>query len=321
MSARALIALSLLLRATFSAPVFGAEWALTGDLTAHDPAIIKKEGTWWCFATGAGLRVKSSGDGLSWTEGTPLFEKELEWWRTYAPAMRKLDVWAPDIHEFGGRIWCYYTVSEFGRNNSAIGLKSCTSLAKADWRDDGFVIGSKSGVDAYNAIDGSLTTDAAGSPWLVFGSWFDGIQIVRLDPATMKPVGEVRCVARRENGIEAPNVIYANGRYYLFLSIDKCCQGVNSTYKIVFGRADAITGPYVDRAGVKLLESGGNILDSGGDRWKGPGGQDVYCNGDDWVMARHAYDAQNNGRPALRMVDLFWDADLWPTLVDPAARQ
>jgi arabinan endo-1,5-alpha-L-arabinosidase len=293
------------------------EWPLTGALNAHDPSIIKEERTWWCFTTGAGLRVKSSPDGLNWTQGASLFEKELDWWRTYAPAMRKLDVWAPDIQEFGGRVWCYYTISEFGRNNSAIGLKSCTSLAKGDWRDDGFVIGSKSGVDAYNAIDASLTTDAAGNPWLVFGSWFDGIQIVRLDQATMKPTGEVRCLARRANGIEAPNIIYTNGHYYLFISIDKCCQGVNSTYKIVSGRADAIIGPYTDRAGVKLLESGGTVLETGGERWKGPGGQDVYQNGSAWLIARHAYDANNHGKPALLISDLFWDLNNWPTFATP----
>ena len=114
----------------FTVVLTAAEWPLTGALGAHDPTIIRDEGTWWCFATGAGLRVKSSPDGLNWTQGAPLFEQELNWWRTYAPAMRKLDVWAPDLQKFRGRIWCYYAVSEFGRNNSAIGLKSCTSLAK-----------------------------------------------------------------------------------------------------------------------------------------------------------------------------------------------
>ena len=295
-----------------------ADWPLTGALNAHDPSLIKEGGTWWCFTTGAGLRVKTSPDGLNWTQATPLFSAELPWWRKYAPAMRPLDVWAPDVQEFGGRIWCYYSVSEFGRNNSAIGLKSCTSLAAGDWRDDGLVINSRSGQDAYNAIDPFLTTDAAGKPWLAFGSWFDGIQLVALDPATMKPAGAIRCIARRENGIEGPNLVYANGYYYLFISIDKCCAGVKSTYKISCGRSAKITGPYVDKAGVSLLGGGGTVLEVGGERWKGPGGQDVYQNGGAWLIARHAYDAQNNGRPALRVSDLFWDADRWPTFTQPA---
>jgi len=291
-----------------------ADWPLTGTLGAHDPSPIKQGDAWWCFVTGAGLRVKTSPDGLNWMQSTPLFATELDWWRKYAPAMRQLDVWAPDIHEFGGRVWCYYSVSEFGRNNSAIGLKSCTSLAAGDWRDDGLVINSRRGQDAYNAIDPFLTTDREGRPWLTFGSWFDGIQIVALDSATMKPSGPIRCVARRENGIEGPNIVYANGHYYLFVSIDKCCQGVNSTYKIVYGRSERITGPYVDKAGIALLEGGGTVLEAGSERWKGPGGQRVFKNGDLWAIARHAYDPQNNGRPMLLISDLFWDADGWPVL-------
>ncbi len=294
-----------------------AEWPLTGALNAHDPSPIKQGDTWWCFTTGAGLRVKTSPDGLNWAQAAPLFATELPWWRKYAPEMRPLDVWAPDVHEFGGRVWCYYSVSEFGRNNSAIGLRSCTSLAAGDWRDDGLVISSRRGLDAYNAIDPFLATDADGRPWLAFGSWFDGIQVVALDPTTMKPTGSIRGVAKRENGIEGPNLIYANGHYYLFVSIDKCCQGINSTYKIAFGRSEKITGPYVDKAGISMSAGGGSVLESGGVRCKGPGGQHVFINGDGWLIARHAYDSQNNGRPMLLISDLFWDEDGWPTLTKP----
>lgn len=297
-----------------------SEWTLTGDLATHDPTIIREGATWWCFSTGPGVRVKSSGDGLNWKQGTPLFDHELDWWKEYAPKKRTLDVWAPDLHEFAGRIWCFYAVSEFGRNNSAIGLKSCTSLAQGDWRDDGLVIGTKQGRDAYNAIDPNLTIDADGKPWLVFGSWFDGIQLVRLDPATMKPTGTVQCLARRDGGIEAPVIVRANGYYYLFVSIDKCCQGVNSTYKIAYGRAVNIGGPYLDKSGRELLQAGGTILEEAQDHWKGPGGQDVYQNGNAWVLARHAYDANNQGKPALRISDLYWDAEKWPTLTALAAQ-
>src|SRR4051812_42548653 len=138
MSVRIYVILSLMLGG-LTASATAAEWPLTGDVAAHDPTIIKQGDTWWCFATGRGVRVKSSPDGLVWSPSAPLFDHELDWWKEYAPNNRDLDVWAPDVHEFAGRIWCYSAVSEFGRNNSATGLKSCTNLAKADWRDDGFV--------------------------------------------------------------------------------------------------------------------------------------------------------------------------------------
>lgn len=311
----------MLLAAALLVPSFprlnAAEWSLSGSLGAHDPTVLNDNGTWWCFTTGAGLPAKRSGDGLAWTEAGSLFASELSWWRTWAPNMGQRDIWAPDLHVFGGRIWCYYSVSEFGKNNSAIGLKSCTSVAAGDWRDDGFVIGSKAGTDAYNAIDPNLTVDADGQPWLTFGSWFSGIQLVQLDPATMKPVGNVTNIAKRSNGIEGANVVYRSGYYYLFVSIDVCCQGVNSTYKIAYGRSRSISGPYVDKDGAPLLTGGGTVLEAGETRWKGPGGQDVFKNGNAWAIARHAYDANANGAPTLRIADLYWDANGWPTLTDP----
>ncbi|HET7536824.1 MAG TPA: glycoside hydrolase family 43 protein [Candidatus Didemnitutus sp.] len=310
----------LLLAVVAIVRALAAEWPLTGALNAHDPTLIKDGETWWCFSTGPGVRTKRSTDGLEWKQGESLLKEERAWWREYAPAKRALDVWAPDLQRFRDRIWCFYCVSEFGRNNSAIGLVSCTSIAHGDWRDDGFVIGSKSGVDASNAIDPFLAIDAGGEPWLVFGSWFDGIQLVKLDAATMKPVGKVSAVARRSGGIEAPNLIYANGWYYLFVSIDKCCAGVNSTYKIAYGRSKDIVGPYFDKAGRSMLDAGGTVLEAGAGRWIGPGGQDIYQDGERWILVRHAYDAENNGRPALRIRDLYWDAAGWPTMAGPGSK-
>jgi arabinan endo-1,5-alpha-L-arabinosidase len=300
-------------------PASAASWALSGNLGAHDPTIIKEGNTWWVFSTGPGLQVKFSPDGLNWTQGVQIFASELPWWRTYAPTMGQNDVWAPDVHLFAGRYWCYYCVSEFGTNNSAIGLTSCSSIALGDWRDDGLVLSSESGAQAFNALDPDLSIDASGNPWLVFGSYFDGIHVVKLDPSTMKPTGTMSSIAARPNGIEGTNIVYDNGFYYLFASIDMCCQGVNSTYKIAYGRSEVITGPYADQSGTAMLAGGGTVLDSSGPRWIGPGGQSVYHDATGWIIAFHAYDAQNNGNPTLQISDLFWSPDKWPTFTAPAA--
>jgi len=290
-----------------------AFWPLTGSLGVHDPSIIKDGGLWWIFSTGRGTPVKYSTDGIAWRDGVQLFASEKSWWRKYAPNMGSLDVWAPDIYRFGSRVWCYYSVSEFGKNNSAIGLMSCTSVGKGDWRDDGLVISSKAGVNSYNAIDPNLTIDASGKPWLVFGSWFDGIHIVSLDPATMKPNGSIHSIAKRSGGIEGANVVYANGFYNLFVSIDRCCAGVNSTYKIAYGRSSSVTGPYVDKNNQPMMNGACTVLDAGNVRWIGPGGQDLYNNGGAWIIAHHAYDATRNGAPTLLIHDLKWDSNKWPT--------
>ncbi len=312
------LAAAFLLLAALVPQALAASWALTGSLGAHDPTIIQEGSTWWVFSTGTGIPVKYSPDGLNWTQGVQIFASELPWWRTYAPTMGQNDVWAPDVHLFAGRYWCYYCVSEFGTNNSAIGLTSCTSIALGDWRDDGMVISSESGAQSFNALDPDMAIDASGNPWLVFGSYFDGIHVVRLDPATMKPTGTMYSIAARANGIEGTNIVYHNGFYYLFASIDMCCEGVNSTYKIAYGRSTSITGPYADESNVAMLQGGGTVLDSSGPRWIGPGGESVYHDAaGGWIIAFHAYDALNNGNPTLMISDLYWDPSNWPTFNAP----
>lgn len=289
-----------------------ASWALTGDLGVHDPAITKEGSTWWTFSTGQGIQVLYSGNGTAWSRGVQIFSKAPSWWATYVPAHSGLDVWAPDVATYNGRTWLYYSISTFGSNTSAIGLVSASSIAKGDWRDDGKVISSKSGSNDYNTIDPNLTFDSSGNPYLVFGSWFSGIKITKLDKSTMKPTGSLTTLAKRSGGIEAPVIIYRDGYYYLFVSIDKCCQGVNSTYKIAYGRSTSITGPYTDKSGNKMTDGYATVFDSGNSRWKGPGGQDIYRDSSYSIIARHAYDANNNGAPTLLISDLKFSSG-WPT--------
>lgn len=288
------------------------DWPLTGSVGAHDPTIMKEGNTWWVATTGAGAPIRRSSDGRSWIQGRQRFPAELSWWRAYAPGMGSNDVWAPDIHAYNGRVWMYYAVSQFGTNNSAIGLTSASSMAAGDWRDDGLVLSSRSGAQSYNAIDPSLAFDAAGAPWLVFGSWFSGIYVVRLDASTMKPTGAMTRIAARSGGIEGPNIVYANGYYHLFASFDRCCQGVNSNYKIAYGRSTSITGPYLDRSGASMLSGAGTILESSSGRYIGPGGQSVVQVGSAWVIIRHYYDGDAGGAPKMRIGDLYWDSSGWP---------
>jgi arabinan endo-1,5-alpha-L-arabinosidase len=289
-----------------------AFWSLTGNLGAHDPCIIKEGSTWWVFATGTGIPIKYSSNGLAWNQGVQRFGSALSWWTTYAPGMGTNNVWAPDCIYYGGRYWLYYAVSGFGTNNSAIGLTSCSSIVKGDWRDDGMVISSKSGTNAYNAIDPDVSTDASGNLWLSFGSWFDGIHVVKLSTSTMKPTGSIYKIAYKSGGIEGANIVYNGGYYYLFASYGVCCQGVSSTYKIGYGRATSINGTYKDKNGVAMTSGGYTLLDGGNSRWVGPGGQDIYKNGSSYVIARHAYDASNSGAPTLLINDLYFTSG-WPT--------
>lgn len=288
---------------------------LSGDLRLHDPSIIKEGNTWWAFGTGEGkgLKVLTSNDGSHWSQTPSIFPQPLNWWSNYVPNFVEHQ-WAPDVEYYNGRYWVFYSVSSFGSNTSLIGLTSTESIQSGNWRDDGLVIRSTS-ANNYNAIDGDLIIDKNGEPWLSFGSFWSGIKLTKLDPNTMKPIGNLYSIAARpnhpEHAIEAPSITYKDGYYYLFVSFDKCCSGVNSTYKIAYGRSTNITGPYLDKNGIDMLHGGGTILEDGLGQYVGTGHQDILNND---ILVRHGYDTQNNGVHRMLINDLYWDAFGWPTL-------
>lgn len=287
-------------------------WNLSGNTVAHDPCLTKEPNSlWWAFMTGTGIGVKYSSNGLYWTQGTQVFPSELSWWRNYAPNMGSNDVWSPDCYYYNHKYWLYYCVSEFGTNNSAIGLVHCSSILTGDWSDDGVVRYTNSS-SSSNALDPNICRDASGNLWLVYGSWFDGIHLVKLSKSTMKPTGSTYRIAYKSGGIEQPDILYYGGYYYLFVSLGICCNGVNSTYKIAYGRASSITGPYYDKSGTNMLNGGATIFDAGNSRWKGPGASDIYKHGSNYVIIRHAYDASDNGTPKMLINDLYFSGG-WPT--------
>lgn len=312
--------LFIFLTIIFTVPASAAEKILSGNLDTHDPTVIKEGNTWWQFYTGDNISVKHSSDGLNWNQGLPVFRNALPWWSNYVKKTTEINhVWAPDIIHHNGRYWLYYSYSIFGTNQSLIGLVSASSIAAGDWRDEGLVISSNSSKN-YNTIDPGITKDASGQLWMSFGSFYSGIKLVKLDHNTMKPVANatIYSIATRpgvpNNPIEGAKIVYANGYYYMFVAFDYCCKHDNSnTYKIAYGRATSITGPYYDKAGVSMMNGGGTILEAGDSRWVGPGGQEPFWDGTQWLMFRHVYDAYNNYFHTLRVAELFWDAARWPS--------
>jgi arabinan endo-1,5-alpha-L-arabinosidase len=262
--------------------------------------------TWWVFETSdTGIGVKYSPNGHSWTQGVSLFGNGLSWWGPYNGNTKK--AWAPDIHDWNGRAIVYYAVSTFGSKNSAIGLATATSIAKGDWVDHGVVLSSNSSSD-FNAIDPNFFVDSSGQPWLTYGSWSTGIYTTRVDPTTLKPTGSRYHLAADSSGIENPFIMKNGSYYYLFVSKGTCCAGANSTYHISYGRSTSVTGPYVDKNGVNMLNGGGTTLEASSGEWIGPGGESV-ANG---AMIRHKLDAYNNYTPIMFISDLTF-LNGWPT--------
>ncbi|UCE47878.1 MAG: family 43 glycosylhydrolase, partial [Phycisphaerales bacterium] len=234
---------------------------LAGDLRAHDPAMIRQGDTFYVFSTGGRpgrgiVYIRCSKDLHNWTRCGSVFQSLPEWSRQVVPRARS--AWAPDISFFNGRYHLYYSVSTFGTNDSAIGLATNLTLDPNSpdyaWRDQGMVIRSVAGRDNHNAIDGNLVLEDPDKAWLCWGSFWDGIKMRRVDKATGKLSTvhtTLHSLAARPSSqtgaIEAPFIVKRGDFWYLFVSFDMCCRGVDSTYKIMVGRSPNITGPYRDR--------------------------------------------------------------------------
>jgi len=83
------------------------------------------------------------------------------------------------------------------------------------------------------------------------------------------------------------------------------------------GRATSITGPYSDQDGKLMGLGGGHLVLEGNERYRGPGGQSVYLDGDIYRLVYHAYDTSAGGIPQLQIRDLVWMRDGWPTVREP----
>jgi len=60
--------------------------------------------------------------------------------------------------------------------------------------------------------------------------------------------------------IEAPYIHYRDGYYYLFANWGSCCNGTDSTYRIVVGRSEEVEGPYFDKRGRDMIDAGGSTV-------------------------------------------------------------
>jgi arabinan endo-1,5-alpha-L-arabinosidase len=313
-----------------AAPTNGAERTvpLSGDLSAHDPSlIIDASGRWLLFSTGAPevaggtIQMRRSDDGRAWAYAGNVLESIPDWVKAAVPGVQNL--WAPHIHHHGGTYYLFYSASTFGSNRSVIGLATNTTLdpsaAAYHWSDRGPVMASAP-EDDFNAIDPVVAEDEQGVPWLAFGSFWSGIRAVPFDWSTGAAVSGVVPLRLADrfvppNAIEAPAILRHRGYYYLFVSLDFCCRGVDSTYKIAVGRSRSLTGPYLDRLGTPLAHGGGTVILSERGTLFGPGGQSVSSHrGNDYLVYHH-YDGALNGAHQLGIRRIRWRAG-WPEVAD-----
>lgn len=298
---------------------------LSGNTFAHDPTMIAANGTYYRFWTGDNIPSAKSTNLTNWQNASAVFKNGYSAWVDEWLAGVSGETfnfpWAPDVSYFNGQYHLYSTFSaKFGDNISCITHLTTADIAAGNWTDHGPVICTK-GSENYNAIDADLGIDASGAPWLAFGSFWDGIMGMSLNPDGSSAGNKLTRLAWA-NEIEAPVLFYRCGYYYLFVTWGLCCPGEGRsvsqlTYRVAVGRSKSIMGPYVDRSGKAMLDGGGTLMVQGDKTtWAAAGHSDVMVSGDKIYHLYHAY-RQSNGEAQLRIVEMPFDSEQWPVPAGP----
>ncbi len=245
-----------------------------------------------------------------------------------------------------------------------IGLMETSNPADVtSWEDKGFVITNYSDKDLnyqvgagdywqqcyflWNAIDPSYIITPEGEHWLAYGSWHSGFPIIQINPETGKPLKELgnpwgaenaeaygkriftRQDGNRWQGAEAPEIIYRDGYYYLFLAYD----GLDVPYNTRVVRSEHVDGPYLGIDGTDVSRFGGDAYpimthpykfanDNG---WVGISHCAIFDDGDgNWFYASQArfpmdYPVQNEWAPNAVMLghvrSIRWTSSGWPVVM------
>jgi len=296
---------------------YSSTYSDTQAIGIHDPAMIKINSTYYLYSTHSLLHMHESTDRAAFTDAGFALSALPSWTNAYTASSG--DLWAPDISyhsESSNPYWLYYAASTSGSTNSAIGLAYSQTGAPSTFTDSGAAIYTSTQCTGSNAIDPASVVDDSGNDWMVFGSWSKGIYIVPVDNSSGTPASTATCTQLAYHpsgtGLEGAFIYRHNGYYYLFASIDSCCEGTASTYRIAVGRSSTVNGTYTDRGGVAMTSGGGTILLSSHSNVYGPGGQTVFSDTDGDILTYHYYDGNNSGYPALGINLLGWTSDDWP---------
>ena len=277
---------------------------------APDPTVIKgDDGFYYLFATGE--KIYRSIDLVDWKYVGQTFGDNPR--PTFVPGVGRY--WAPCVTRQNGGYVLYFALSTWGGiDEASIGVATADSPA-GPYRlvGDGKLF-SSSEVGVRNSIDGEYFEDD-GHKYIVWGSWF-GIWIIELtaDGLAVKDMSVKHQVAGTI--FEAPYIYKRDGYYYLFCSIGACCEGANSTYETVVGRATDLFGPYYDKNGQTMLDNGYTLLLTTNEVCIAPGHNSRIIEDDagkTW-MFYHGYLRSNPEKRRLTWLDEVKWIDGWPSI-------
>lgn len=316
-----------------------ANYANWGPYNVHDPSIIKEGDYYYCYSTDAGFgidvrlghQIRKSKDLVNWTFVGWVFDALPTKGSNFIKQNGGTpfnSLWAPYVIKVGNEFRLYYSLSSAKPRLSVIGLATSTSPT-GPWTERDLVVTSLDNATIQtNAIDPTVLVDPkSNNHYLYYGSGWDGIYTLKLDPSTglaFNPGDKGKRIANRgftagkyNGNIEGPEIIYNAelNKYFLFMAYD----WIDTKYNVRVGRADSPEGPFLDYNGkdINLNEDHGPMIIApykfaGHSGWQGVSHCSVFKDNDQYYIAHQGRPGVNKYFMVLHVRKLFWTADGWP---------
>jgi arabinan endo-1,5-alpha-L-arabinosidase len=170
-------------------------------------------------------------------------------------------------------------------------------------------------IGVLNSIDPFFIEDN-GKNYLFWGSYGGGIWSVEMSADGLSIKEGAKKVQVAADTYEGTYIHKKGNYYYLFASINNCCDGFNSIYTTVVGRSESLHGPYLNKKGESMRTGFHHevVIEGDGVNFFGTGHNSEIVtdkNGDDWIMY-HAYAKVVGGRSRTLMLDKVTWKDGWP---------
>ena len=311
-----------------------------GPYNTHDPSIIKDGEYFYCYSTDAaygipvtpGIQIRKSKDLVEWQFVGFVFNtlpKQGSDFITMNGGTPFNSLWAPYVLKVGSEFRLYYSLSSAKPRLSVIGLASA-STPIGPWTEKGLVVTSRdNNAVQTNAIDPSVIVTSGGEHWMYYGSAWDGIYILKLNPTTGlvasdgdkgSRIAQRGFTGNTVNGnIEGPEIIYnqESNKYFLFIAYD----WLETKYNVRVGRSDAPEGPFLDFNGKDLNEEEDNtpmILApykfSSHSGWQGTSHPSVFQDEGQYYLAHQGRPGVDKYYMVLHVRKIFWTEDGWPVV-------
>ena len=233
-----------------------------------DPFVVRDDdGTYYMYCTQTevytpnllfkrGPTFKST-NMIDWTYVSDVFADYVPTWGESGAG-----VWAPTVIKIGDTWNFYYSLSIANDPNPGIGVAT-SQTPYGPWTHYGKLFNSNE-IGVTNSIDPFVFVDDD-NVYMAFGSYGGLISLVELtnDGLELKNGLEYQ----KENKValagfevfdmtnyEGTFIFKKDGWYYLLLSTGSCCNGINSTYKVVVSRSRNVKGPYLDSQGRDMFK-------------------------------------------------------------------